>query len=512
MTLRFPTREFFQSSGNPANLFNEELRDAIAGFSCQLWNDFPSWLTDGMNPAQAFVRGYMNQMCSPLQPAVVAPITPFTGGQCPGVLYDVDCLVQVYNITTCVLVVNTTVTFQVLGPVVGIEEQNITPTAATSSCNGLSSASLVDVDYVLVSASPDIVVQGSVFRDELNQASPPLSSVTITNVTRVDGMPDNCGDPLPGYGGQFPDSAALETTIVITNLDGDDNVYNLTYNKITNQYNFPMGFKLNGTNVSLDLEGITIYGPPQITEPTNGNDVPAPGSDGRDDGVGGNNTITFPLIGYPVVSNLTTPTATDSLIEYVICNEGVIEVVTDTIKLITSANPYVGIILDILTEIITELCEATGAEATVGLPEYYGLRPGVNRPAIVYLWKEFNGTTFGASTYSSTVSNPTAAAVAAIPTLVVPDKTIGPWVTSLNLTDGSRIRATGNTQIESLANFNFLLNQVEPAFIPVDAANQTVVSEYPNLNILTLKLRQIEYYPTGKQAGVSPFIRRVIQP
>lgn len=497
MGLRFPISEFFESSGNAAAEFNENLRDGIATFACNLWSSFPGFITEGTTPTQSFARGFMNQACSPIQPPVPVPTTPFTGGQCVGVLYNVQYTFEYEsNFNPGVPVSVTQQPFTgIIGPIVSL-------TATQSGPRRF--------EYVAVHS-------GGAVTDTVLGPTTPVNTTIIPGgrfwtIIRVDGMPDNCGNPNEQYPGGNPTFNDLRTTINITNLDGTDNNYELVYNKLTNQYNFPMNFKLNGTNVTLDLSGITIFGPPEIIAPTSGNDVPPPGSDGGEDGIGNANDDEFPLVGYPVIPDLVGATTTDIDIEYLVCESGVISSIIETIKSVPGLSPQLLLLVQLLNALIEEICEATGAEATVGLPEYYGLRPGVNRPAIVYLWKEFNGTTFGPSTYSSTVSNPTAAAVAAINTIVVPDKTIGPWVTSLNLTDGSRIKASGNTQGESLNNFNFLLNQVEPTFIPANVAAQTVVSEYPNLNITTLKLRQIEYYPTGKQAGVSPFIRRIIQP
>lgn len=497
MSLRFPLSEFFESSGNAAAEFNENLRDGIATFACNLWSQYPGWLTEGTLPTQSFARGFMNQMCSPIQPAVPVPESPFTGGQCVGVLYNATFSYEYEsNFNPGVPIPRVELAFTgLVGPIVSLTAVQTGPRF---------------FEYTAVHNG------GANTDSRQSDGTPANTTILPTNqtwsVARQDGMPDNCGNPNEQYPGGNPTSIDLTTNITINNLDGTVNNYELTYNKLTNQYNFPMNFKLSGTNVTLDLGGITIFGAPQITFPTSGNDVPPPGSDGGEDGVGGNNDTEFPEVGYPVIPDLVGATTADLDIEYLVCESGIIQTIIETIKVVPGLSPQLLLIVDLLNALIEEICGALEAEATVGLPEYYGLKPGVNRPAIVYLWKEFNGSSFEASTYSSTVHHPTAAAIAAIPGLAVPDKTIGPWVTSLNLTDGSRIRATGNTQTESLSNFNFLLNQVEPSFIPVNAANQTVVSEYPNLNVLTLKLRQIEYYPTGKQAGVAPFIRRVIQP
>lgn len=496
MSIKFPLANFFESSGNAAAVFNEQLRDAIATFSCSLWQNYPKFITEGTNPGSSWARGFMNQMCSPIQAPVPSPQVPFTGGQCVGQRYTVR-IRWVQNDGSLWRLLS----FSVWGPISSIfgffEPGN--PNQPNGS--GLAKGEVQAFDQF---GNPEL------FLNSGPEAGPPDNPPTY-EVVPFGGGPDLCGNPPISYPDNPPSSQDLITNINITNLDGNDNIYTLVYNKLSNQYNFPMNFKLNGTNVTLDLEGITIYGPPQITAPTSGNDLPVPGSDGGDDGAGGDNDTTYPDTEYPTVPELIIPTTADQLIEYVVCVDGVITTVSETLKIVTATVPYANLVIDILTAILTDVCEMGEAEAIVGLPEYYGLKPGVNRPAIVYLYKEYINNTWQKPTYSSTVVYPTATAIADITTISVPDKVMGTFVTTINLTDGSRVKATGDTEASSLATFNFLLNQVESAFIPNDVNNCITVSEYPKLQVKTVKCRQIEYYPEGQTGGVNPTIRRVIQ-
>lgn len=511
MSLKFPFSEFFEQSGNASAIFNEQLRDSTLTFACNLWANYPAFITEGTNPGSSFARGFMNQACSPIQPAVPAPSLPFVGGQCLVPYYwDIvgrasrpipsrniqigDSILARANINVSGAI--DSVSFP---PVL-----NLRPFLGRSVSNGVESgnntftAQGVGVDYGVEDSQP--IEIGTIIIDE----------VLSNTFTRVDGLPDDCGNLPSNYPSNPPSSIDLTANITITNLDGVDNVYTIVYNKISNQYNFPMGFKINGVNAVLDLSGLTIYGAPEVIQPTSGNDLPVPGSDGGEDGAGGNNDTEYPDTEYPVVPDLTVPTVVDKVIEYVVCNEGVIETVTDSLKLITATVPYASLVIDILSAVVTDVCEIGETEATVGIPEYYGLRPGIDRPAIVFLYKEYIDGVWQKSTYSSTVSNPSQSAVDNIQTIDVPDKTMGTIVYSLNLTDGSRIKTSGDTEIEAQANFNFLLGQVDSIFIPPDVANCTTISEYPKLQVKTVKCRQIEYYPNGKSAGVSPLERRII--
>lgn len=495
MSFTFPLSDFFESSGNSAAVFGEQLRDGIAGFACGLWSAYPAFITEGTLPGQSFARGFMNQMCSPIQSAVPAPQPPFVGGQCSGVQYKVDFEFEVVNIFDPLDIrIFTDTLFTML------------PGAILQVTIDRPSNTVYNFDLIFDDGNG----QTSTSTDPFGTPWRSTGNFQQIVITRTDGMPDTCGDPEVQYTSPPPTSIDLSTTINITNLDGVDNVYNVVYNKISNNYNFPLGFKVNGVNVTLDFGGLTFHGPSDIVQPTSGNDPLPPGSDGGEDGVGGQNDTIFPLQDFLVFPSFTTPDVLEDTIEYLVCESGIISTITTTLKTIPAQSFGLKLLIELIGFLLQEICEATAVEPIVGLPEYYGLRPGVDRPAIVYLYKEFINGVWDPSTYSSTVPNPNAAAVAAINTILPPDKTMGTIVTSLTLSDGSNIKASGDTEMESLNNFNFLLNQVDPSLIQPDAAQRTTVTSYPRLQVKTVKCRQIEYYPTGKQAGINPTIKRII--
>lgn len=510
MSVQFPLSDFFQSSGNAAAEFSENLRDGIATFACSIWQNYPAFITEGTNPGSSFARGFMNQMCSPIQSPVPLPTVPFQGGQCDGVTYFFrfeTAIISAGTLAGWSAPVNFTST-SIIGAVASVK----------LFVNNVQDEDLEHWSFDGNGEEPFINERNKSYRFDFEDAAGNVYSAGVGNhfgvrfieFFRQDGMADNCGNVPVDYPSSPPTSIDLTTTITITNLDTVDNTYVLTYNKLTNQYNFPMNFKLNGTNVTLDIGGITIFGAPEITNPTSGNDVPLPGSDGGDDGVGGNNDTTYPGTEYPTVPDLNVPITTEQLIEYVVCTDGVLTTVSELVKIATSFIPYTELVIGVLTNILTDVCEDGDVEPTIGFPEYYGVKPGAQRPAIVYLYKEVINDKWQASTYSSTVHNPTQAAIDNINSINVPDKDTGIFITNLNLLDGSRIRATGNNSINSRTNFNFLLNQVNPVFIPNNPNDFITETTYPQLQEKTLKCRQIEYYPTGKAAGINPAIRRVI--
>ena len=503
MTVKYPLSEFFQSSGNAAAQFSESLRDSVVGFACNIWAAYPAYVTQGTNPLSSFARGFMNSACSPMQPAVPAPTVPFTGGQCTE-LYNVTTSYEQSNLTTCAAFTFDNNQFNLMGAITGLRLEFLEFIPADPP-NILFDATRYKVFLGYNNGASEIQLN-----DYIDDGCGNANSVSITNIVRVDGMPDNCGNPPVTYPSPPPSSNDLTTIINITNGDTVDNSYTVVFNKTQNNYNFPMSFKINGINATLDLGGLTIFGDVNVTTTTTGNDPLPPGSDGGEDGAGGMNDTVYDDTEYPTLPELVVPQTTLQAFNYLRCNTDVLDPIMTTIQVASSSIPWLNLLIEIILDVLNDTCGGGNPEALVGLPEYYNVKPGTNRPAIVYLWKEVISGVIQASTYSSTVTYPTAAAIADIPTIVVPDKTIGTFRTSITLTDGVRILSTGDTQANADINFNFLLNQVDSAFLPIDVPGNTTRGVDSRLQVKTLKCRQIEYYPAGKNANTSPAQRRVI--
>lgn len=493
MSVLFEVDKFFESSGNAAANFSEQLRDGVATFACGLWSNYPDFITRGTNPANGFARGFMNSMCSAVQPAVPPPQPPFPGGQCTDA-YTID--VEFNRIpdgggapifTTGIIVTNR------LGPI-----GSITP-------------SLSPDERTLIT---DVVYDGGLQSGQFNFG--PLAGATIDlnsvsyNTLNQNNPADPCGDLPSAYNSPDPQSGDLNTTINITLNDGLSLPVEIQHIQLGNTYNFPMAFEVNGNNTTLDIGGLHFHAPSGFSNPSGSNDVPPPGSEESDDGTGTPITKTYPDNEYVVADDFVVPREIDYIIEYLVCNDGLIETITNTVKMVSGVNPILVKIIDILGQILTDVCEET--EVIVGLPEYYGLSPGADRSAIVYLWKEYINNTWQRSTYSSTVSRPSPAAIANIQNLTSIEKTIGTYKTFIRLTDGSVIKATGNTPTNSIANFNFLFDQVDASWHPDNVAASILSEQDSRLQVKTLKLRQIEYYPDGQQGNITPIIRRALNP
>lgn len=162
--------------------------------------------------------------CNREPPTYTPPAPPFTGGQCPGVLYKVG-VVCVYtpvgggsNVTVGDFARN------VVGAVVGGYAEFRTPgspTLLTIGCRGAGGQ-----DIVLFSLGADAVV-----------------SVSTVAITREDGAPDTCGDP-PG-GTTPPPSSSTGST----NITYNDN----TGTSVTVPINFVFGLAFVDANLNLNI-------------------------------------------------------------------------------------------------------------------------------------------------------------------------------------------------------------------------------------------------------------------
>lgn len=509
MSVRWDTSTFFESSGNAAAEFSEQLRDGIVDFACGLWSSFPGFITNGKNIGSSFARGYMNSVC---QNRVALPPPPvmFFGGQCP-VEYRIRFQRGEYSVQDGSFQWATTgdLTFQ-----------GGTGVKSILVCRDVMPEQCFFPETDILPIGQAALYKVSITRNDDSQLDlsisgqqPAMRLITFANGSyfeRTDGQPDDCGNPSVPYPSPPPTSNDLRTTILINNVDGLVNNYEIVYNQLSVTNNFPMGFKLNGVNVTLDFSGLTIHGDTSYTSFNFGNSVETPGHDGGDDGVGGEYTVELPDQDWTTIPDLTNPTQVSELIATVLCTDGVIEIIEETVKLLPGVSAPIKALLSMVANVVQEICDLDDTTATVGLPEYYSLLPGAGRAAIVYLFKEVMGDNWGSSTYSTTVSVPSAAAIAEIETVVVPDKTLGTWVMSLTMIDGSRLRVSGDTQASALSNFGFYLSRVDPSIVPSNVADIRTLTEYPRLEVKTVKCRQIEYYPDGAGANKNPSIRRVI--
>jgi hypothetical protein len=196
--------------------FFEALNNAARGAACSIIGGtafVDGFMRDigvpGTGAYQDRTRALRRQLCNNSEDTVPVPGIPFSGGQCPGVLYEISFFIQTENYQNSGCNSTSTPSAQVpyLGSVPGPIESVRLELDTPGACG--------DRRYLVIAKH----AQGEVI---LQQATTPFgrkpSGTFINNVLirRIDGMPDNCGDPPIG----IPDYQPTPTTI---NIEYEDN-------------------------------------------------------------------------------------------------------------------------------------------------------------------------------------------------------------------------------------------------------------------------------------------------
>lgn len=157
--------------------------------TCDLWSNGPNWVTDLAAPG----RAAFSNLCKPWLDSQGSgdPVVdlPFTGGQCPGVGYRLRVRrLNVAYVSGCGVqnVPPSEFDSQILtGPITGTRVSFI---GSPGSCGGNQVYSY------------EVLANGqweSISTSNLSRGWLPETNFEIVSVTRVDGLPDNCGNP-PG--------------------------------------------------------------------------------------------------------------------------------------------------------------------------------------------------------------------------------------------------------------------------------------------------------------------------
>lgn len=492
MPINFPGSSFFESIGNAGASFTEIVRDELARHACTIWSNYPAWITEGTNPGSSFARGFMNRACAKdgfTPPSIEVP--DFTGGQC----CDVDYNIRIVYSRDDGSGNRVNRLFQAAG------------SGAITAINFYQNPPPNDFEvFLLITNLSCAGVAGEIFNGTIGNASEALAFESIT-LTRIDGLPDDCGDLPSNYPVSPPPTInELDTTIVINDVDSTQISIPVRYNRISADFNFPLAFDVGGIAVTIDLSGMTFHGDPNVVTPTGDNPLPSGDKDiTNPDGSSrtiprGDPEIVIPE--YPVIPPI------DVDLEWLVCESGVIESVSEVVKLLPGTPSIVIILLDILGHIIEEICKLP---SDVGVPEVYPVLPGAQRPVIMYYYKEFTGNQRGASTFTSSLPNPNPQAIAEIPSASYPDRHLGNFVYSLKLLDGSRLVARGVDAANAEAHLNFLIARVQSNLLPGNVQEARVLTQRSGLDEIIVKCTQVEYYPNGKDFARNPSEKRLIQ-
>lgn len=249
MTIFNTWSNWVSNLGQATGDFTQQMSSAIIGQTCKISAKYPVLLS--LNP---FSRGLLKSYCQLTDDPPTFPVNPgFTGGQCPGVSYNCYGYYISNNIEVdgCGTVVTWT-SGQIDGPVVGVNLPAGIPQSAAvignqsldwAQCRSDNTGTLIQYrgdpcGFANVSAP-------TVFNNE---------SVIITHCLRVDGLPDDCGDPPLTY----PPDPPVEPADF--NISVPIEIYN-TNNELVEIENIPVTFNVDNSkplNIDIDMGGINL--------------------------------------------------------------------------------------------------------------------------------------------------------------------------------------------------------------------------------------------------------------
>lgn len=278
--------------------FLDSATDAVSDLYCSALsgvdNYFSFWRSLGI-PIDEVSPALRSYVCDAPGPDLPPP--PFMGGQCPGVPYDIT-----FRITEDGSVVSGPTTFTAPGPIGQFSRPNDPPDGRTQQ------------GYTFQGGETIII----------NSADRELETVSVV---RDDGLPDECGNPLP----EIPEFEPIEQSISFTYIDASDNSVNVTGNLTIFAPIFaPVGIfapiirvpiRLSGPNfdfsgnINLPDLNIDIY--PSRARPSTGEPDPVPDvdPDSPDNPATPDDGSTRELVGLLVRSQISSETRTTEIFQ-----------------------------------------------------------------------------------------------------------------------------------------------------------------------------------------------------
>ena len=238
MSIRYELQEFFDTAVDRSEDFGFQVADQARRGLCSLWSNLPGALIP--NPGDAFRRGALSALCQDFPPPP-APSQPFSGGQCPGVAYNVT----VRTTTNGVVAGNAQAGG--IGPVGGLD------IVSTDNSSVVNPDGRILQSYVKF-ANGVRVSSGSGNED---------SQFSIVSVVRTDGQADNCGNPQPQFPGVTEPAEPDITYEGDTIVEGDRNQainidFSPTFEDDVCIGTFVFCADVEGNRVTFDAGGVTI--------------------------------------------------------------------------------------------------------------------------------------------------------------------------------------------------------------------------------------------------------------
>lgn len=275
MGIRKTVSEVSENIGSGTADFLDNVANATRGFACNFWQSFPNYVVNGKNPVSSLTRGFMNNLCADIgNPPAPTPV--FSGGQCAGIQYGI--LYQRAIIQNGTFAGWTT-TFQnstggLIGAIASIQlfAQNVPVPLEHWSYNGQG----IDPTFNNANRIYRLDVVDSTGTTKQVTLSTGASGIKFIGFYRIDGQPDNCGNPPANYPANDPSPQDFSSSITINNNDGLDLVIPITL--ITGDLHFPFIIDVGGITVQIDMGGFYFN---YNNLGGDGNPVPLP--DGQND-------------------------------------------------------------------------------------------------------------------------------------------------------------------------------------------------------------------------------------
>lgn len=241
--------ELLQSLGSNVAGFTKSLANEAANKVCEIYKAYPWALTFG--DWGRYKEGFWDEMCASRPSGLPVPPKPtFTGGQC----------VEKYGVNFRIFSRaysegSTTVVGAAWGPIKGFVLQN-TPNPFGYPTYRLFVDGHGNTNEGGPTSEPRLVYVRD-FDDQNNYGD---FRVELLNVFRIDGQPDNCGNPPTGYPQQPVPSTALNTTINVTSSSNSYNVPITIHYPPTNNYNLEID--AGDIRLTFDFGGVTFSSNP----------------------------------------------------------------------------------------------------------------------------------------------------------------------------------------------------------------------------------------------------------
>lgn len=249
------------SAGQNTGDFFKDFANGVADSVCSLYRSYPGAFSGdplGLFPAAGrFTRGIWDSLCGPRPGGLPLPPPPpsFVGAQCDGVLYE-------FNATAGFTGSENGVGVQITayGPVRRVYfDTDSTGDYVAFECRG-----------IYAGGNPNTGLRPlGVYRSGLSQFAGTFDRVAIRSVVRIDGGPDNCGDP-PSQGYPLPPPGVIPPSIFIPvpYPNGQSDAPSIRVDLPDfNQFNFPVTFKVDlgnpefNFNFDIDVGGVSFGSP-----------------------------------------------------------------------------------------------------------------------------------------------------------------------------------------------------------------------------------------------------------